>query len=324
MADTTRRRTGPRSASERLRRVLVMLPWLMERGEVPLAEMAARFRLTEEQLVRDLELVAMCGLPPFVDEMIDVFVDDGIVWAGVPRLFTRPLRLTAPEGFALVAAGRAALELPGADPDGALARALDKVAAVVGDPAVDVELDAPEVADVLRRAARTGTVLRLRYWALSTDQLSERRIAARAVFTDRGHWYVVADDLDAGAERTFRLDRIDALTQTEETVPVREVEPSTTWFGDDDTASDVTLSLTPAAAWVAERYPVRSVEVHADGSSTVVLPVRSERWITRLLLRLGPDATVVQPTEVRTAVAERARALLARYTVTPGDNSASS
>ena len=58
----------------------------------------------------------MCGLPPFVDEMIDVFIDDDTVVVGVPRLFTRPLRLTAPEGFALVAAGRAAMQLPGRRP----------------------------------------------------------------------------------------------------------------------------------------------------------------------------------------------------------------
>ena len=58
----------------------------------------------------------MCGLPPFVDEMIDVFIDDEMVYVGVPRLFTKPLRLTAPEGFALLTAGRAAMQLPGADP----------------------------------------------------------------------------------------------------------------------------------------------------------------------------------------------------------------
>ena len=122
------RRRGPRRSGERLRRLLVMLPWLMERGEVPVAEMAARFELTEAELVGDLELAALCGLPPFIDEMIDVFIDEGVVFAGVPRLFTRPLRLTAPEGFALLSSGRAAMQLPGADPDGALARALDKLA----------------------------------------------------------------------------------------------------------------------------------------------------------------------------------------------------
>ena len=97
--------SGRRTAEERLSRLLVMLPWLMERGEAPLADVARRFGLTPAEVARDLELAAMCGLPPFVDEMIDVFIDDDTVFVGVPRLFTRPLRLTAPEGFALVAAG---------------------------------------------------------------------------------------------------------------------------------------------------------------------------------------------------------------------------
>ena len=90
-------RRGPRPAEERLRRLLVMLPWLMERGEVPVSEAAGRFDLTEAEVAKDLELAAMCGLPPFVDELLDVFIDDGVIWVGVPRLFTRPLRLNAVE-----------------------------------------------------------------------------------------------------------------------------------------------------------------------------------------------------------------------------------
>ena len=129
--------SGPRNAEDRLLRLLVMLPWLMEVGEAPLAEVARRYDLTEAQVQKDLELVAMCGLPPFVDEMVDVFVDEGMVYVGIPRLFTRPLRLTAPEGFTLLAAGRAAMELPGADPDGPLGRGLDKLAAVLGEAGLD-------------------------------------------------------------------------------------------------------------------------------------------------------------------------------------------
>ncbi len=105
-----------RAAESRLSRLLVMLPWLMERREVPLAEVAATFKMTPEEVASELELAAMCGVPPFVDELIDVFIDGETVFVGVPRLFTKPLRLTAPEGFALVTAGRAAMQLPGADP----------------------------------------------------------------------------------------------------------------------------------------------------------------------------------------------------------------
>ena len=142
-----------------------MLPWLMEVGEVPLADVARRFDMTEADVQKNLELVAMCGLPPFVDEMIDVFVDEGIVFVGVPRLFTRPLRLTAPEGFALLASARAAMELPGADPAGPLGRGLAKLAAVLDDAGlgtdditagVAFDLDRPALTDELAEYTATG------------------------------------------------------------------------------------------------------------------------------------------------------------------------
>lgn len=308
---------GPRPTNERLRRVLVMLPWLMERGAVPVEEMAQHFRLTEDQLVRDLELVAMCGLPPFVDEMIDVFVDEGVVYTGVPRLFTRPLRLTPREGFALLAAGRAAVQLPGADPEGVLASALDKLEAALGEPPIDVELHAPAFTDVLSSAAAVGTVCRMRYWTPVTDRTTDRRIAPRVVFTDRGHWYVVADDLDlldagADAERTFRIDRIIDLTVTDDTVEVRVVDPPAEWFGDDRFVR-AELRLGPEATWVAERYPMDSVTSQDDGGVQAELAVLDEAWLARLLVRIGPAADVVSPPEWRDLGRRTAAALLALY-----------
>lgn len=308
---------GPRPTNERLRRVLVMLPWLMQRGEVPLAEMAAHFRLTEDQLVRDLELVAMCGLPPFVDELIDVFVDEGMVYAGVQRLFVKPLRLSAREGFALLASGRAALQLPGADPDGVLASALDKLEAALGEPPLDVEMEAPAHADTLSVAARDGRVCRLRYWTPTTDLVTDRRIAPRAVFTDRGHWYVVADDLDrvdAGldAERTFRIDRIVELVPTDDTVEVRAVDPPSEWFGDHRFVH-AELRLGPEAVWITERYPMVSVTPQDDGSVLAVLAVLDEAWLARLLVRIGPAVEVVTPQEWRRLGPRTAERLLQLY-----------
>jgi len=164
-----------------------MLPWLMERGSAPVAEMAEHFRLDEAELVRDLELAAMCGLPPFVDEMIDVFIDEGMVHAGVPRLFTRPLRLTAPEGFALVAAGRAAMQLPGAEPGGPLGRGLQKLEAALGDDAVVVDMAmAPAMATAIETVtAAVGVAERLRidYWTASRDEVTSRVIRPAACST---------------------------------------------------------------------------------------------------------------------------------------------
>ena len=316
---TATRRRGPRAVSERLRRLLVMLPWLMERGSSTLAEMAERFQLSEAEVVRDLEQAAMCGLPPFLDEVVDLFIDDdGTIEVGIPRFFTAPLRLTAPEGFALLASGRLAMELPGADPAGPLGRALHKLEAVLGDDAMVIEVQQPPATADLIDAAERGERMRITYWSASSDQVAERSIVPQLVFADRGHWYVVADDDRSGEERIFRIDRIERWTGTGELAPRRVVsapEPDA-WFDDQGDLPTVTLRLRPTGRWAIERVPTRSITT--DGDDTVVeLVVASERWLTELLLRLGPHATVTSPPAWRDVAATAARELLnARYAAT--------
>jgi proteasome accessory factor C len=305
-------RRGPRPTSDRLRRLLVMLPWLMDRGEVPLAEMAARFDLSEQELVKDIELVAMCGLPPFVDELIDVWIDDGLVSTGVPRVFTKPLRLSAPEGFALLAAARVAMQMPGADTGSALARALDKLAAALGDVVI-VEQQQPPAAAEIAAATEDSARLRIVYWSAGTDHPTEREITPRRVFLDRGRWYVIADDFRTGEQRTFRIDRIESCERTGELDEPREVDAPTgaDWFADADLPV-ATLTLDPRARWVVERYPTRSVAATPDGL-VVELTIVSPQWLAELLLRLGPSATVTSPAAWRGLGADAAADVLARY-----------
>lgn len=311
-------RRGPRPVHERLRRLLVILPWLAERGEASLAEMTARFQVTERELIADLEQVACCGLPPFLDECIDLFIDDGVAYMGVPRFFTRPLRLTAPEGFALLAAGRTALALPGAEASGPLARALDKLEAVLGEDSIVLDLAEPPTTAALVQAAQRGERVRITYWAASNGEQTERVITPRAVYTDRGRWYVVADDDRSGDERIFRVDRVLECVPLGEFVALREVEApmGDAWFDDLAESSGAvvaTLELEPAGRWVVERYPARVLDDTGD-VWRVELAVGSEQWLRTLLVHLGGSARVLAPVEwTGLAAAAAARLLAQRY-----------
>ncbi len=307
-----------------------MLPWLMEAGEVPLADVAERFGMTPAQVTKDLELVAMCGLPPYVDEMIDVFVDDGLVFVGVPRLFTRPLALSAPEGFALLAAARLAMELPGADPDGPLARGLVKLTAALGQVGIDtgtddtagvaVDLDRPDWTDALIDAVATGSEVMIDYFSPARDEVTRRRVVPRHVFTDAGNWYVLADDDRSGERRTFRIDRMERVDATGN---LHELDPDAgaprAFFADADLPR-AQVRLHPQAQWIIDRYPTDSVEPvlvrgkpAASGAVDVTLPVASTRWFDRLLVRLGPDAEVLAPEGAASGGEELARRILANY-----------
>jgi proteasome accessory factor C len=300
----------------RVRRLLVILPWLAERGSASLAEMSERFQLSEKELVADLEQAAMCGLPPYLDELVDLYIDDdGVAHLGVPRFFVRPLRLTAPEGFSLLTAGRAALAMPGADPSGPLARALAKLEAVLGSDGMVVDLAQPAITGELVAAVDEFAEVRVQYWSASRDELTERCLRPRAVFSDRGRWYVLADDDRSGEERIFRIDRVVSSERTGERFERRAVTVPTgdDWFDDLPSLSIATLRLPVADRWVVERFPVRSV---TDGGDHLVveLPVASEPWLRELLLRLGPATTVVAPDEWRDLGARAAAELVAaRY-----------
>jgi proteasome accessory factor C len=307
--------SGPQATADRLRRLLVMLPWLMERGEASVAETASRFGVGEKQLIADLEKASLCGLPPYVDEMIDLFIEDGVIHMGVPRLFTRPLRLTSAEGFSLLAAGRAAMAMPGAEPEGPLDRALGKLEKTLGAvPNVAIDLERPPFLDLVRDATEQREYLSVTYYTARRDERTERVLAPQAVFASQGDWYVIADDSMSGEERRFRIDRIEECLPQGRHFQHRDVaQPETTWFASSVGMTPVTLLVQPAGLWITSRYPVQAVRPRPDGSAEVDLLVSGEPWLERLLLRLADNATVRTPTTWWDLGQRAAARVLARY-----------
>jgi proteasome accessory factor C len=205
------------------------------------------------------------------------------------------------------------MQMPGADPDGSLARALRKLAAALGDDAVVVEAGAPPAADAIAAAAESCERLHIGYWSATADEPSERDITPRRMFLDRGRWYVIADDHRSNELRTFRIDRIASWERSGIFDDAREVAvpAGDEWFADADLPV-VRVRLLAAAGWVVERYPTRSVQPGLD-ATVVELTVTHRRWLEQLLLRLGPSAQVLAPAEWVDLGAAAAASLLARY-----------
>lgn len=314
------RRRGPRGAAERVSGLLVMLPWLMERKRVNLADMAKQFKLSEAELMEDLMMAAVCGVPPYSpDALIDVFIDEGEVIAEVPLLFSRPLQMTTAEVFALTSMGIAAQQLPGASAKGNLASALVKLRRLLPSAQEVVSVDIAQVPNVgaLRSAAETGEQVHITYFSPARAERSERTITPRKVFEDGGHWYIAADDEKSGERRVFRIDRIESLQNLgtfiapAEGAQGGEIGDEPEWFN--DSMRQVTMIVAPRARWVIESYPYVSRTKNSDGSVEITMAISSEHWLGRLLLRAGKDVRVVEPVELRDLGARTAAAVLKRY-----------
>ncbi len=300
----------------RLRRILAMLPFIAAHPDTSVEELATRFDVDLRDLEHDLELLPFCGLPPYTpDRLIDVRIIDGYVSVSFAEYFERPLKLSPAEGLALLAAGRALLSVPGADPNGPLGTALGKleVALDVGD-GVQIDVGEPEFLEEVRSAADEGRRLEIDYHSFGRDELTTRRIDPSGVFHALGAWYIAAHCHRAGEERLFRVDRVRAVRDTGEHFEAAHDDPDVeTVFDPDPGDLRVTLALDPSAAWVAETYPVEEISEGADGTLHVTLAVSESVWLARLLLRLGPAARVVSPPEAKGIAASAASRILERY-----------
>ncbi len=318
------RRSGGLRVEERLARMLVVVPYLVQHPGTTLGEASTLFALPARQLRRDLELLLLAGLPPYgPGDLIDVDIDeDGAIWIAMADHFARPLRLTRPEALAVYVRATELAATPGIPGAPALAAALGKLRDALGEETLGdaavvaaAERGAPPAhLEAVRSAAEEHRRCRISYAAASTGEQTERVVDPEVVFVSAGHWYLAAWDVDLDDERLLRIDRIAAVAQTDEHFTPRGLEgagrPLYTPGGSD---VDVRVRLRPAARWVAEYYVAIDPAELDDGSLEVTLPTGQIRWLARLLLRVGADAEVLAPPGVGEAVLEEAAAALERY-----------
>ncbi len=318
--------TGRPGASDRLQRLLALVPYVISRQAVGLAETAAAFGVSETELVDDLNLlwcVELRSPDPYCP--IDLSYEGGEITVSQAESIGRPLRLGTDEASALLVALRMLAELPGPQDRSALRTTIAKLEAAAGDAgmasaqvAVHQDGRAPadvqaQVADALRRRRR----LHLSYYVPGRDEATERDVDPMRLVVVEGRAYLEAWCRRAEAVRLFRLDRVLALTLLDVAAQVPDeaehVDVDSGLFQPSAGDVRVDLELAEAGRWVAEYYPCERVSELADGRLRVTLRTPDTRWVRRLALRLGEDGKVIAPPELAEQVRAAAAAALALY-----------
>ncbi len=316
--------TVSRTSADRLAHLLNLVPYLLARPGIEIAEAAADLDVPEKQLREDLELLWVCGLPGYgPGDLIDMAFDGDRVTITYDAGIDRPLRLTPEEALALVVALRMLAETPGLANREAVDRALAKIENATGelaDPPVAVKLPG----DSDRLAAISGAVerrraLRITYYTAARDETNERVVDPMRVLVMSGHAYLEAWCRRAEAVRMFRVDRIDALAElTEPAAPPPQAHPTEVRDGIFQPSAElplITVRVGRSARWITEYFPCERVSRDSREEWLVSLRVTDLEWARRFVLGLGPDAVAVAPPELVAAVRDQATAALQAYAV---------
>ena len=308
----------PGHTLQRLERILTMVPWLLDHPGVTIGEISERFAVEPEELTQDLDILGYCGLPGYGGgDLVEVSIVGDRVAVRMADFFARPLTLSMREAVTLLLAGRALASVEGLVESDALARAVATLESALGADAARVAVDLRTEGDqwlpAARQAVDAGRVVHLVYRSASKAETTQRDVEPWAVVGHAGAWYLQGYCRLAQAPRDFRLDRVrEMAVTTERAAPVPEQPPAPVYRPDPDDIA-VTLDLQPPAWWVAEWAVIDADTVDRKGRRRITLRTPSLEWAARLVLRLGGDAAIVDPPQLRERVGELVEATLDGY-----------
>ncbi len=306
-------------------RVLRLLALLQRRPSWTAAELAAELRVTDRSVRRDVERLRALGYPVHAT----AGVGGGYRLGAGTRL--PPLLLDDEEAIATAVSLRLASGGTVTGAREAALRALAKldqvmpprlraeVRAVHGatDTLVGpgVEIDA-ELLVTLARACRDLVRVRFRYAGRDGGERERTAEPVRMVATSR-RWYLMARDVDRDDWRTFRLDRMRDVVATtwrfrprDHPDPVAYVQRSMTEAPYRHVAR-VRVRAAPDQVRALVPPQVARVEDDRDGWCLLVAGGDDPDWLAVHVARLGFEAELLEPPELREAAARLARRLAA-------------
>lgn len=314
----------PLLASDRVRLYLTLVPYVLEHGQVSVAEAAEEFGVSPRAMRAMIEKLTVIGLPGEAgfwqqpQEMFDINWDlleqEDVIEITNDVALRRVPRFTAREAAALLAGLQMVAAVPAVSDSGLVAGLISKLSRGAADAPAEVVV-APSAVDEVREAVarglHEGRALSFRYQAPDAP-ITTRTVDPVQILITNGQWYLQGWCHMRQAMRTFHLDRVSAPTLTD--IPIThggDQVPEAFSEGVEDRQVAVRLPdrLAPLLGGLLSADDVES----SDGVVTAHLHLADPRGIKRIAARFGGALEVLEPGIARAATREWAAAGLALY-----------
>jgi predicted DNA-binding transcriptional regulator YafY len=172
--------------------------------------------------------------------------------------------------------------------------------------------------ETVGRATMKRRRIRVRYYARSTDETSERDVSPQRLVHYRGNWYLDAWCHLRNDLRTFAVDGIEravVLDEPAREVPMKALEDHlAAGYGIVRSGRDVTWAKlrfsADRARWVASEtwHPEQRGAFEPNGRYVLEVPYRDDRELVLEIMKHGPEVEVLAPRDLREKIAVLHRA----------------
>lgn len=299
------------TAAVRALRSMDLIPYVLENPGISIAELSAKFSVTQAQIESDLQLVFMCGLPGYTPyELIDVAFEDGVVSVIDPQVLDKPRKFSSNEIVVIALGLKILIDINQTNSTALtkLKQLSEKIAKLGSNKSILMagDVSAFPFFEIISKAISEQRVLDLQYHSLIKDQITQRLVLPEKLYFLNGSLYLSALDIDIDSDRVFKVDLIKECEMGEQVAAKKVLESSI--------ETTVILDVQKQNRNFIERNSSIITAMQENGDSTRVhLQVSNLEWIKLTVLSNAPGITVVSPELLATAVKQSARDLLALY-----------
>jgi predicted DNA-binding transcriptional regulator YafY len=298
------------NAISRVARAMDIIPYVLENPGISIEKLAAKFGVNQKQIIKDLELIFLCGLPGYTPyELIDLTLEDGLVTIIDPQLFNKPRKFTETEGV-IITLGLSLLKkaISGSDQIQSIDDLMNKLSAKfkvslstsIGD------FDKPAFYDEIVRSISKKITLTIEYNSISEDLVSYRSIKPMRVSIKNGFYYLFATDLEIDADRIYRIDQIKSVSEIESEDDIQ--------INKDLDFAELIFEIKVRDQLITERYRDIFTEVKQFENHFLVKGRSSNRqWLYRWILSHCSEIEVIEPQILKDSVKSRAQSALSLY-----------
>ena len=299
------------TAAVRALRSMDLIPYVLENPGVSIAELSAKFSVTQAQIESDLQLVFMCGLPGYTPyELIDVAFEDGVVSVIDPQVLDKPRKFSSNEIVVIALGLKILIDINQTNSTALtkLKQLSEKIAKLGSNKSILMagDVSAFPFFEIISKSISEQRILNLQYHSLIKDQITQRLVLPEKLYFLNGSLYLAALDIDIDSDRVFKVDLIKECKVGEQVAAKKVLESSI--------ETTVILDVQKQNRNFIERNSSIITAIQENGDSTRVhLQVSNLEWIKLTVLSNAPGITVVSPELLATVVKQSARDLLALY-----------
>ena len=299
------------NAALRAIRLLDLVPYIVAHPGISITELAKEFSISRDEVLKDLNLLFLCGLPGYTPlELIDISFDEESVVIRDPQNLAAPRNLNESEALiariALAALEESTPKTSAAYPQIIALR--EKIAKAFSSSipisAITFTLDKERATlEAIESAITQELDLEMIYNNVTKDSSSRRSITPISIIAEDKRTLVNAYCHSVKALRTFNLSQISEISTKE-----RSTRTDLERLEDSRGSSAEVIIKSEDSRFLSEN----ASSLKELSKSCYQIDIFQPEWIVRSVLAGADSLELANPLELRAEIAERAnRALLA-------------